>query len=100
MPHFSPLTWAAEKYSVQTPLTYWCSPATQKGMAKKPATAVVAFACEKAGSASELARKLGISKQAISQWTEIPIRHVHRVNEVTGIPLTDLRPDVFRGAAQ
>jgi DNA-binding transcriptional regulator YdaS (Cro superfamily) len=69
-------------------------------MSKKSQPAVIAFACEKAGNAAALARQLGISKQAISQWTEIPIRHVHRVNEVTGIPLTDLRPDVFRGAAQ
>ena len=68
-------------------------------MVKKSQAAVIAFACEKAGSAAELARRLGIKRQAIIQWTEIPIRHVHKVNEVTGIPLTDLRPDVFRGAA-
>lgn len=69
-------------------------------MAKKPQPAVIAFACEKAGNAAALARKLGISKQAVSQWTEIPIRHVHKIKEVTGIPLTDLRPDVFRGGQQ
>lgn len=69
-------------------------------MAKKPSMAVIAFACEKAGGMAALARELGIKRQAIGQWTEIPIRHVHKVNEVTGIPLTDLRPDVFRGAAQ
>ena len=68
-------------------------------MVKKNPMAVIAFACEKAGSAAELARKLGIKRQAIGQWSEIPIRHVHKVHEVTGIPLTDLRPDVFRGAA-
>lgn len=68
-------------------------------MSRKHQPAVIAFACEKAGGATELARKLGISKQAVSQWSEIPIRHVHRVHEVTRIPLTDLRPDVFHPAS-
>lgn len=68
-------------------------------MSTKKTAAVIAFACEKTGGGAELARRLGISKQAISQWSEIPIRHVHKVHEVTGIPLTDLRPDVFRPAS-
>lgn len=65
-------------------------------MSKKTPAAVIAFACEKAGGAAALARKLGIKRQAVHQWTEVPIRHVHAVHEVTRIPLTDLRPDVFR----
>lgn len=68
-------------------------------MSKKQQAAVIAYACEKAGSGAELARKLGLTKQAISAWRRIPIEHVHKVSEVTGIPLTDLRPDVFRGSA-
>lgn len=68
-------------------------------MAKKTQAAVIAFACEKAGNTAVLARHLGINRQAVHQWTEIPIRHVHKIHEVTGIPLNDLRPDVFKGGA-
>ena len=64
-------------------------------MSKKSQAAVILFACEKAGGISNLARHLGIARQAIPQWTEIPIRHVHKIHKVTGIPLQDLRRDVF-----
>ncbi len=67
-------------------------------MIKKRQPAVILYACEKVGGSAVLARHLGIKRQAIPQWTEIPIRHVHKINEVTGIPLVDLRPDVFKGA--
>ena len=70
-------------------------------MSKKNQPAVIKFACEKAGGGAALARHLGIARQAIPQWYEIPIRHVHKIKEVTGIPLTDLRPDIFKpGATQ
>lgn len=68
-------------------------------MSKKTQQAVILFACEKAGGSAKLARHLGIKRQAIPQWSEIPIRHVHKIHEVTQIPLTDLRPDVFRTGA-
>ncbi len=68
-------------------------------MSKKKQDAVIRFACEKAGGMATLARHLGVKRQAIPQWTEIPIRHVHKIKEITGIPLVDLRPDVFKGDA-
>ena len=68
-------------------------------MTKKHQPAVILFACEKVGGPAALARHLGIKRQAIPQWTEIPIRHVHKIKEITGIPLVDLRPDVFKGDA-
>ena len=64
-------------------------------MSKKSQPAVIIFACEKLGGQAALARKLGIKRQAIAQWHEIPIRHVHAIHRETGIPLVDLRPDVF-----
>jgi DNA-binding transcriptional regulator YdaS (Cro superfamily) len=68
-------------------------------MTKKRQSAVILYACEKVGGSAALARHLGIKRQAIPQWTEIPIRHVHKIKEVTGIPLGDLRPDVFKEGA-
>lgn len=49
------------------------------------------------GSISELARRLGVSKQAISMWgvRDIPIERVADVERITGIPRAELRPDIF-----
>jgi DNA-binding transcriptional regulator YdaS (Cro superfamily) len=55
----------------------------------------LARAIKKAGTANDLARLLGITPQAISQWTEIPIKRAPDVSRVTGIPLHELRPDIF-----
>ena len=68
-------------------------------MANKLQPAVIRFAAEKVGGMSALARICGVKRQAPPQWTEIPIRHVHKIHEATSIPLADLRPDVFKGAA-
>lgn len=35
-----------------------------------------------AGNATRLAKSLGVSKAAVSQWHAIPIRHVERVSEL------------------
>lgn len=47
------------------------------------------------GTASELARRLGISPAAVLQWEEIPIRRVVDVERVSGISRKVLRPDLF-----
>lgn len=54
-------------------------------------------AIEAVGSAAELARRLGISKQAIHLWglRAIPVGRVADVEKVTGIPKAELRPDIF-----
>ncbi|MCW4579630.1 transcriptional regulator [Gluconacetobacter entanii] len=57
----------------------------------------VARAISAAGGVGSLAQRIGITTQAISQWKRIPHLRVHDVAEATGIPLEELRPDLFRG---
>jgi len=50
-----------------------------------------------AGSPGELARNLGISAQAVSAWKlrGIPAERVLAIERVTGVPRTELRPDIY-----
>lgn len=49
------------------------------------------------GLASRIAAALGISKQAVSQWTRVPAERVRDVETVSGIPAHRLRPDLHKG---
>lgn len=46
----------------------------------------------KAGGPAALAKKLGITTQAISQWKSIPARHVVAVADLTDTPVRSLLP--------
>ena len=48
-----------------------------------------------AGGTAALARELGITSQAISQWTEIPVHRVIAVEAITGLAREYLRPDIY-----
>jgi DNA-binding transcriptional regulator YdaS (Cro superfamily) len=48
------------------------------------------------GSITALAKKLGISPQAITLWKRIPSNRLLQIEEVTGIPRERLRPDLYR----
>lgn len=50
----------------------------------------VVRAIKKMGSAAKLAAAIGVTRSAVSQWRWIPGKHVRKVAEVTGIPLTEL----------
>lgn len=45
---------------------------------------------------SELAMRLKIKPQAVSQWTRVPVGRVPEVEAVTGIPRHELRPDFWQ----
>ncbi len=47
------------------------------------------------GRASRLAEALDIFPSAISQWIEVPSKHVLGVERVTGISRHNLRPDLY-----
>jgi DNA-binding transcriptional regulator YdaS (Cro superfamily) len=47
------------------------------------------------GGGSKLARALGLTRQAIYQWDSIPPDHVLKVEQVTGVPRSHLRPDLY-----
>lgn len=48
-----------------------------------------------AGGISELARQLGLTRQAVSFWDKIPLKHLKTVSKMTGIAQQKLRPDLY-----
>lgn len=57
-------------------------------------------AIEAAGGTAALARPLGITVQAISQWDEVPPLRVLAVERVSGVPRHELRPDLYPAPAE
>lgn len=53
------------------------------------------IAIARIGTASELARRLGISPAAVLQWTEVPHKRVLAVEAETGVSRHLLRPDLY-----
>lgn len=53
----------------------------------------------KLGSITKLAKTIGISSQAISQWNVIPVKWWSEIARVTGLPIYSLHP-VLRDAEQ
>lgn len=47
------------------------------------------------GLQSALAKHLGVTRQAISDWPAVPIERLRDVEKFTGIPREKLRPDIF-----
>jgi DNA-binding transcriptional regulator YdaS (Cro superfamily) len=56
-------------------------------------------AIEAAGGQSALARALGISPQAIDQWTKAPPLRVIAIEKASGVSRHELRPDLYPLAA-
>jgi DNA-binding transcriptional regulator YdaS (Cro superfamily) len=54
-------------------------------------------AIESTGTKTELARRLGLSKQALSEWTIIPTDRVVQVEAATHVSRKLLRPDLYEG---
>lgn len=55
-------------------------------------------AIEAAGSASELARQLGVVPMTVTQWRkrgQVPAERCLAIEAATGVSRHDLRPDVF-----
>jgi hypothetical protein len=57
-------------------------------------------AVQMAGGASEVARSLGLSRQAVHCWTKVPPRHVLAVEKLSGVSRHYLRPDIFGERAE
>lgn len=62
-------------------------------------TKALTRALELAGGPAGLARPLGVSIQAVSQWDEVPPLRVLAVERVTGVPRHELRPDLYPAPA-
>ncbi len=48
-------------------------------------------------SLARVARELGITRGAVAQWGKVPAERIGAVSQITGIPLAQLRPDLFAG---
>lgn len=49
---------------------------------------------------NDLARELGVTIQAVSQWRKVPAERCLAVEEATGISRYELRPDIFGQAPE
>lgn len=47
------------------------------------------------GGVSALAGILGVSRQAVWQWEQIPLKYLRQIEKDTGIPRQLLRPDLY-----
>ena len=52
-------------------------------------------ALKASGCVAEIARRLALSYQGVSQWKQVPSARVIAVEAITGIPRERLRPDVY-----
>lgn len=50
------------------------------------------------GLLAKVSRGLGLTRAAIVKWDKVPAERVVQIEEITGIPREQLRPDLFRGA--
>ena len=49
----------------------------------------------KVGGVSALAKALGVTSQAVSQWRRVPVERVLDAEKLTGIPRHEFRPDIY-----
>lgn len=52
------------------------------------------------GVAAKLAKQLGLHRTSVLGWRQVPVRHVRKVSEITGIPMHTLRPDVYASPSE
>lgn len=52
-------------------------------------------AIEACGTSADLAERLGITAQAISQWDRVPPLRVLDVERASGVSRYELRPDIY-----
>jgi DNA-binding transcriptional regulator YdaS (Cro superfamily) len=49
----------------------------------------------KAGGPRALAERIGTSRQAVAKWEKVPPHWVRLMEELTGVPAEQIRPDIF-----
>lgn len=67
--------------------------ALYKGMEK-----LTAWLKAERGRLSKLALEIRITPGAIAQWEKVPAERLGDVSKATGIPMEELRPDIFEAA--
>ena len=56
---------------------------------------IIRIAAEAVGGVPVLARRLGVTRQAIYQWKEVPAERVAEIAAATGVARSALRPDLY-----
>ena len=56
-------------------------------------------AIKNAGGPSKLARLLKLTPQAVSQWTDVPVKYLIAVEREGGVPRQELLPDLYKPAS-
>jgi DNA-binding transcriptional regulator YdaS (Cro superfamily) len=67
--------------------------------ARKSRAGGLAKAIAKAKTITALAQQLGLTAQAVSQWSDVPPDRCLEVERVTGVSRHELRPDIYGGPA-
>lgn len=57
-------------------------------------------AIQAVGTAQELAKRLAVTPQALSQWERVPALRALEVERITGVPRHELRPDIYPAPAE
>lgn len=60
-----------------------------------PIRAIRAACVAACGTLTAFAKKIRRTTGAVSQWTEVPVLLVLQVEEITGIPRWQQRPDIY-----
>lgn len=47
-----------------------------------------------------IAKRIGVTSQAVSQWQRVPVQHVLAIEELTGVGRSRLRPDIYPPAEE
>ncbi|MDR7027241.1 transcriptional regulator [Rhizobium rosettiformans] len=55
----------------------------------------LAKAIKAVGGPAEMARRIGVTVQAVCQWKKVPPNRVLTVERVSGVSRSDLRPDLY-----
>lgn len=53
------------------------------------------IAIKRAGGAPVIARELGLTRQAVNKWDEVPGKHVLAIERLSGVTRYELRPDIY-----
>jgi DNA-binding transcriptional regulator YdaS (Cro superfamily) len=55
----------------------------------------IVLAIQAVGGVRALARAVGVSHVSVVRWHLIPVRHLIKIEQITGIDRAKLRPDIF-----
>lgn len=56
---------------------------------------IIRTAADRIGGVPRLAERIGVTRQAIYQWREVPVERIADIAAVTGVSRADLRPDLY-----